>query len=69
MEKDMVVKKVVIDKNKCLGCGTCMALAGGTFAIGAEGVVDVIEPIGNSEEEIQMAIDACPNQAIAWKEE
>lgn len=64
-----MAKQPVIDKNKCLGCGTCVALASKTFKLGAEGKAQVVNPSGDNEETIQSAIDSCPAQAISWKEE
>lgn len=62
------MKKLVVDKNKCIGCGTCAALTPKVFKLGDEGKASVIDQEGDSEETIQNAIDSCPVQAISWKE-
>jgi len=33
-----------------------------------DGVAEVINPTGDSEETIQEAIDDCPGEAICWSE-
>ncbi len=56
--------KIIVDKNLCLGCGTCVVIAPKTFRLGAEGKAEVIEPAGDKEETIKEAIDSCPVNAI-----
>jgi len=56
--------KIIIDKNLCLGCGTCVAIASKTFRLGNDGKEEVIEPAGDKEETIKEAIDSCPVSAI-----
>lgn len=59
--------KPKVDKEKCIGCGTCVALAAGAFKLGDDGKSEVVNPSGDSKETIQSAIDACPVQAISWE--
>lgn len=54
---------VKIDMEKCIGCGTCVALAGNTFVMKGDKAV-VKDETGHDKETIQMAIDSCPTQAI-----
>jgi ferredoxin len=42
-------KKIIVDKEKCIGCGTCIALAPEIFEMDDAG---------------KLAIDSCPTQAI-----
>jgi len=60
-----VMKKPVVDKEKCIGCGTCAVLAPKTFKLTNESKVEVINPPGDEEEKIKEAIDACPVNAIS----
>lgn len=53
-----------VDKNKCLGCGTCVALCPKVFKIGNDGKAEVFNEKGDTEENIQTAIDSCPVGAI-----
>ena len=63
------MKQLVVNKAKCIGCGPCQSLCGATFTLGDDGKAQVSNPTGNSEAEIQGAIDACPTGAISWTEE
>jgi len=55
---------VKIDREKCIGCGTCPALAPNTFRMNDEGKAEVFNEAGDDAETIQMACDSCPTQAI-----
>ena len=50
-------------KEKCLGCGTCVALCPHSFRIGVDGKSEAIGP-GETDEEILTAAKACPTEAI-----
>jgi len=54
---------VKIDKELCIGCGTCVALAGKTFEMEGDKAI-IIDENGDDEDTIQMAIDSCPTLAI-----
>lgn len=54
---------VKIDKELCIGCGTCVALAGKTFKMEGDKAI-IIDENGDDEDTIEMGIDACPTQAI-----
>jgi len=58
----MPIPKVI--KDKCIGCGTCVALAGSTFKMDEDGKAIVLDEIGDDLETIEMAKDSCPTQAI-----
>ncbi len=62
------MKKLVVDKNACIGCGSCVAIAPKTFFLGEDGKARVVNQSGDSAETIQEAIDGCPVQAIEWEE-
>ena len=60
--------KIKIDKDKCIGCGTCTVLAPKTFKLGNDSKIKVISPPGDEEEKIKEAIDSCPVEAIKFTE-
>ena len=62
------MKKIKLDLEKCIGCGTCAALASNTFKMNDEGKVDIINQAGDDQETLKMAIDSCPTQAIVLEE-
>ena len=63
------MKKLVVDENTCIGCGSCAALAPKTFVMNDKGKAEVTNLNGDPPKVIQEAIDNCPVGAISWKEE
>ncbi len=54
-----------IDSSKCIGCGTCPALAPKSFKMNDEtNKAEVINPPGDDENTVKMAVDSCPTAAI-----
>jgi len=53
-----------VNKELCIGCGTCPALAPNTFKMDDDGKASVFNPTGDDADMIQMACDACPVKAI-----
>ena len=62
-------KKLRVNPDTCIGCGTCVALAAKSFKMNDQGKSVPIDPVGDDQETIQNAIDSCPVDAISWKEE
>jgi len=56
--------KVTVDKDKCIGCGACVAVAPKSFKLGDDGKSEVIEPVGDDEQTIRNAAESCPVGAI-----
>jgi len=56
-----------VNKDLCIGCGTCASIAGDVFRIGSDGKAEVIPgcDCAGKEELINQAKDACPVQAIS----
>jgi len=52
-----MTKQTKVDKEKCMGCGSCVALAGKSFKMGDDGKAQIINPAGDDEETVQGAID------------
>lgn len=63
-EPVMTKFKVVIDRDKCIGAGSCVDLAGLTFKMGMDNKAELIDQDGNSDEEKLLAAQSCPNMAI-----
>jgi len=63
------MKKLKVDEEKCLGCGACASLCPKVFKINEKGKSEVIDQNGDTPENIETAIAACPVQAILWEEE
>ena len=72
MQKGIRVK---VDKSKCIGCGTCAALAYDVFKLNYEGYADINEQfkaLTITDEaiiaKIKTTIHACPTRAIEIEE-
>ena len=55
---------IKIDREKCIGCGTCAALCPEAFGLDDENKAIVITGEGVDEETVKMAATSCPVQAI-----
>lgn len=76
------MKKVILDKSKCIGCGACVSVCFKYFELTEEGKSHLkggkISPTNKNKKEelkvenlecIQDAIETCPFQAISVVEE
>lgn len=63
-----MTKVLKVDKEVCIGCGTCVVLATKSFKLDAEGKSEPINPPGDTPEAIKEAIDSCAVQAITEEE-
>lgn len=61
-----MARKIKVDPNICIGCGSCTAIAPNSFIMTDEGKAEPKNPAGDSEKTIQEAIDSCPVAAITW---
>ena len=62
------MKKIFIDSQKCVGCGTCSTIAPKTFKVNKNGKAKVISDTGNPQKDIDLAIFSCPMHAISQKD-
>ncbi len=63
--------RIEIDVAKCMGQGQCNYWAPATFALGDDGIAQVIGDNANtdSEESIVLGAQGCPTRAISvWRE-
>lgn len=62
--------KITIDKQKCIGCGTCVAIAPKSFKLTDDSKAEPIEPPtgGDSQDKIKDAAESCPVTAITITE-
>lgn len=64
-----MARKVYIDEDECIGCGTCEEICPEVFKLNEETEkAEVIDPAGSSEDKIEEAIEACPVECIHWEE-
>lgn len=63
--------KVKVNKDLCIGCGACQAIADEVFEIGDDGqaFVKVEEVSDEITEQVLDAVEGCPVNAISKEEE
>lgn len=62
--------KVRIDKEKCIGCGTCTAVCPKIFVMEDDGKSSVkLQPSIEDEQCVKEAVDSCPTEAILIEED
>ncbi len=64
-----MAKRVYIEEDECIGCGTCQELCPEVFRLDeTTQKARVLVEEGGPEELIQEAVDSCPVSCIHWKE-
>ena len=68
-KEEPMAKKVVIDADECVACGTCVEICPEVFKMddGAD-YAEVIMESGGPEDLIEEAVDSCPTQCISLEE-
>ncbi|OGY54992.1 MAG: hypothetical protein A3A24_01780 [Candidatus Buchananbacteria bacterium RIFCSPLOWO2_01_FULL_46_12] len=63
------LKKLVLAKNKCVGCGACVGICQAVFRLDENGLAALkpLDDYSQTESAIQEAMAACPTQAISWE--
>ncbi len=58
-----MAKKVVVNKDVCVGCGVCTTIAPDVLVIGDDGLAEAIAD-ATDEAAVTEAAESCPVQAI-----
>ncbi len=59
------MKKIQVEKERCIGCGACVNIASNTFDFDEEGKSEVLSNEHLEDEVVQLAIESCPTIAIS----
>ena len=61
---------IEVDRERCVGSGSCEALAPDVFEVDDEGVLVVhrSEPAGDELGDVEDAVQACPTRALSLAE-
>jgi ferredoxin len=61
------VTRIEVDRDRCVGSGTCEALAADVFEVDDDGVLVVLRDQPSDEElpDVRDAVQACPTGALA----
>ena len=55
--------RIEVDRDRCVGSGTCEMLAPDVFEVGDDGVVAVLRP-DVADDAVHDAVQQCPTQAL-----
>lgn len=58
------IRKIVVDRVKCIGAKSCVAMAPGVFAMDKENLAFIVDPNAADEDTLLMAAQSCPVLAI-----
>ncbi len=64
IKKGGEIRRIVVDRAKCIGANSCVAVAPGVFQLDAENLAYVVDPDSTDEDTILMAAQSCPVLAI-----
>jgi ferredoxin len=65
-----MARRVVLEKEECLGCETCVEICAEVFSWNEEEEkAEVTQPEGGAEDCIEDAIASCPAECIHWEDE
>lgn len=56
--------RVTIERDLCIGSGTCTRLAPGAFALDDDEIATVLDPEGVDLAKLRLAAEGCPTEAI-----
>ncbi len=62
------MKKIVVNKEACIGCGACVSIADEYFAFDDDGLSMPIKQDDLNNSDLASAIDSCPTSAISIKD-
>ena len=59
--------RIEVDRERCVGSGTCEMLAPDLFEVGDDGIVTALraEPDAGDVDAAEEAVQACPTQALS----
>ena len=63
------IRRIVVDREKCIGANSCVAVAPGVFQLDDENLAYVVDPDSTDEDTILMAAQSCPVLAILLYDE
>ena len=63
------IRKIKVDRVKCIGANTCVELAPGVFQLDSEHLAYIVDPDSESDDAIRLAAEGCPILAITLLDE
>lgn len=63
------IRRIVVDRVKCIGANSCVAVAPGVFQLDNENLAYVVNPDSTDEDTIMLAAQSCPVLAVLLYDE
>lgn len=63
------IRKIVVDREKCIGANSCVAVAPGVFQLDEENLAYIVDPDSTDDDTVMMAAQSCPVLAILLYDE
>ena len=57
--------EIAINRDTCMGSGNCAFWAPGVFDLDEEGIAIVVDPAAQPDDQVILAAQGCPTQAIS----
>jgi ferredoxin len=58
------IRRIVVDRAKCIGARSCVAVAPGVFQMDDQNLAYVVDPDSEDEDTIMLAAQSCPVLAV-----
>lgn len=62
-----MARKPYVDQDVCISCNLCVDTVPEVFRMNDDGLAEVYDAAGASEDKIQEGMDACPVACIHWE--
>jgi ferredoxin len=69
IKKTGQIRRIVVDRVKCIGADSCVAVAPGVFQLDEENLAYIVDPNSADDDTILMSAQACPVLAILLYDE
>ena len=56
--------KIYVDRDECIGAGTCVECAPNVFAMDDEDIAVVLDPNGDPDDAVLAAAQDCPQECV-----
>jgi ferredoxin len=62
--KPGTLRRIVVDRTKCIGARSCVAVAPGVFQMDDQNLAYLVDPDSEDEDTIMLAAQSCPVLAV-----
>lgn len=63
-KEDGEIKRIVVDRQTCIGAGSCVVVTENLFQLDDENLAYVVDPDSHDQQSIRLSAESCPVLAI-----